>query len=54
MVLELAERGELFDYVFHPGKEFGEDYGRFLFFKIIEGIEECQTAGIVHRDIKFE
>lgn len=54
LILELAEKGELFDYVFYPGIGFGENYGRFLFTRIIEGIDACHNANIVHRDIKME
>ena len=54
IVLELADNGELFDYMSLPKKRFGEDYGRYLFKELINGIEACHLAGVAHRDLKTE
>ena len=54
IVLEMAENGELFDYLSFTRKGFGENYGRFLFKELIEGIRACHIAGVVHRDLKTE
>lgn len=54
IVLEMAEYGELFDFLYFPRKGFGEDYGRYLFKQLIEGIEACHKAGVAHRDLKTE
>ncbi len=52
--LELAENGELFDYIYFPKKGFGEDYGRFLFRDMMNGLNACHKVGVVHRDLKTE
>jgi serine/threonine protein kinase len=54
IVLEYAEKGELFNYVYLPKKGFGEDYGRLIFKQIMEGLNACHRAGIAHRDLKLE
>lgn len=54
LVLELVKYGELFDFIFFPGKGFGEDIGRYLLHQLIDGLESCHNAGIVHRDMKTE
>ena len=52
--LELAENGELFDYMYFVRKGFGEDYGRYLFKQMVNGLNACHQAGVVHRDLKTE
>ena len=54
IVLEMAEFGELFDFLYFPRKGFGEEFGRYLFKQLIEGIEACHKAGVAHRDLKTE
>jgi len=54
IVLEIAENGELFDYLYFPGKGFGEDFGRYLFKELVNGLEACHKAGVAHRDLKTE
>lgn len=54
LILELAENGELFDYVFYPRCGFGEEKGLCLFKSLLDGLEACHNAGVVHRDIKME
>lgn len=54
LVLELVKFGELFDFIFFPGKGFGEDIGRYLIHQLLDGLESCHKAGIVHRDMKTE
>lgn len=54
LVLELIKYGELFDYIFFPQKGFGEEIGRYIFTQLIEGLEACHKAGVVHRDMKTE
>ena len=54
IALELAENGELFDYIYFLRKGFGEDYGRYLFREIINGLNAVHQAGVVHRDLKTE
>lgn len=54
LILELAENGELFDYVFYPRCGFGEEKGLYLFKGLLDGLEACHNSGVVHRDIKME
>jgi serine/threonine protein kinase len=54
IVLEYIKNGELFDYIFFPGKGFGEEYGQEIFLHIIAGLEACHNSGVVHRDLKTE
>jgi serine/threonine protein kinase len=51
MVLELAEGGELFDYVFHGGA-FNERTCRFYFKQLLDGLNYVHQKGIAHRDLK--
>jgi serine/threonine protein kinase len=54
IVLELAENGELFDYLYFPKKGFGESMARYVFKELIEGLEACHLSGVAHRDLKTE
>lgn len=54
IILELAKKGELFDYVFLPKEGFGERNARYIFKKILSGLNACHEAGIAHRDLKME
>lgn len=53
VVLELAEGGELFDYLAHTGK-FEEELAATYFFQLLQGVHTCHEAGIAHRDLKPE
>jgi serine/threonine protein kinase len=54
VVLELLENGEFFDFIFFINEIFGEENGKLLFAQILEGVDACHKAGIVHRDLKNE
>lgn len=54
ILLELAEKGELFNYIFHPKKGFSEREARFLFKQILQAIRACHEKKIAHLDIKTE
>ena len=53
MTLELAEGGELFDYIAETGR-FSEDQARYFFKQIISALEYLHGQGYKHRDIKPE
>lgn len=55
MVLEIAEKGDLFEYVACPEREgFEEPYSRAIFKQILNAVQACHSAGFCHRDIKME
>ena len=54
IVLDYAEKGELFDYIFLPKKGLGERYGKVVFTKILRGVLSCHKVGVCHRDLKME
>lgn len=53
IVLELAQGGELFDFMMHTGC-FPENIARTFFRQLISGVEMCHFNGVYHRDIKPE
>jgi serine/threonine protein kinase len=53
MVLELATKGELFDFFMHTGK-FEPKLARWFFKQMIDGLEYCHSMKIAHRDLKPE
>ena len=53
LALELAEGGELFDYLMHTGA-FGDDIARTYFRQMLSALELCHNNGIYHRDLKPE
>lgn len=54
LLLELASKGDLFDFVSFPKKGFGEKDGRFIFKKILFAVQSLHNKGISHRDLKME
>ena len=54
LILDYAEKGELFDYIFLPQQGLGEKYGKLVFLKILEGVNACHKVGVCHRDLKME
>ncbi len=53
IVLELAEGGELFDFVCNSGR-FTEPVARTYFTQMLDALKYMHTAGICHRDLKPE
>lgn len=53
-MLELAEGGDLFDYIFTVGKGFPEKIAWFYFKKLIDALEFLHQKNVVHRDLKLE
>lgn len=53
IVLELAEKGVLIDYLIFTGF-LSEDISRYYFKQLIEGIKHIHSKSYVHRDIKTE
>lgn len=53
-LFELAEKGDLLDYVLYPQKGFSESQAKYIFSEILFGIKACHDAGIAHNDIKPE
>jgi serine/threonine protein kinase len=54
IVLEYAEKGDLFDYVFFPQSGFGEKIGKAIFKEILIGINSVHENNVAHRDLKME
>eukprot|EP00357_Protocruzia_adherens_P013954 CAMPEP_0114989294 /NCGR_PEP_ID=MMETSP0216-20121206/10113_1 /TAXON_ID=223996 /ORGANISM="Protocruzia adherens, Strain Boccale" /LENGTH=240 /DNA_ID=CAMNT_0002352247 /DNA_START=401 /DNA_END=1123 /DNA_ORIENTATION=+ len=52
IVMELCERGELFEFFSHG--PFGEDVVRTFFKQILTAILHCHDQGFAHRDVKPE
>lgn len=53
MALELAENGELFEFVSATGP-FSEPVARYYFQKLIKALAHCHSVGFAHRDLKPE
>ena len=61
IIFEYASKGDLFDYIdsmgglnFQENNTMNEEFSKYIFYKIVEGIEICHKKGICHRDIKLE
>ena len=54
LVLEYAQKGELFDYIYCAHEGMPEKYSKVIFSKILKGVQACHNAGICHRDLKMQ
>ena len=54
LILEYAPKGDLLSYIWFTKTGFGEEYGKLLFNKILQGVQACHEEGICHRDIKAQ
>ena len=53
IALELAQGGELFDFIAHAGA-FSEPQARYYFKQFMAGLDYCHSASVAHRDLKPE
>lgn len=53
IVLEIAQGGELFDFIANSGK-FSEPEARYFFKQFMAGLDYCHNHQIAHRDLKPE
>lgn len=51
MITEIAEGGELIDWLIHGGR-FEEPVARFYFRQLIDGMQAVHYIGFAHRDLK--
>ena len=54
LVLEYAQKGELFNYIYWLKEGLPEKFSKLIFSKILKGIQACHNAGICHRDLKMQ
>ena len=51
LVYELAEGGELFEYLYYT-EYFEEDLARYVFYQLINALQKCHEMKVCHRNIK--
>ena len=54
LILDLASKGELFNYIFFPQKGFSEKQCRYIFKQLLLAVNACHINGVAHLDIKTE
>ncbi|NXE04399.1 TSSK3 kinase, partial [Lophotis ruficrista] len=53
LVMELAEDGDIFDYVLREGP-LPEPRAKALFHQLVQAVQYCHGCGVAHRDLKCE
>ena len=53
IILDYASKGKIFDYISCTQKGLSEIHAKFMFKKILEGVQSCHLSGICHRDLKL-
>ena len=53
-ILEYASKGVLYDYILNTENGLEEKYAKFIFKKILLGVQSIHNSGICHRDLKME
>lgn len=53
LILDYYPKGNLFDYIFDGGGRFIERHAKFIFDKILRGVQAFHQIGICHRDLKL-
>lgn len=54
MILDFADKGCLYDYIYYPNEGLKEEYTKLLFYKILQGIKAFHDIEICNRDIKLD
>ena len=61
IIFEYAPKGDLADYLIQQSGlnilengVLNEEFSKYIFYKILEGIEKCHQKNICHRDIKLD
>ena len=54
MILEYADRGCLYDYLYYPNDGLKEEYTKLIFYKILQGVKAFHDINICNRDIKLD
>ena len=54
IILEYASKGDFFDYIEATKKGLEERYAKFIFRKILKGVQAIHESGFCHRDLKME
>ena len=54
IILDYAPKGELTQYLIITRTPFSELHAKFIFYKILKGVQACHNAGICHLDLKTD